>query len=483
MTRLARVALVGAWSACGACAPAEEGPSVSPGEKLDLAGGTPSSVAPTPPRTNEAPTVVATPLARVRARDRDPEEERRKMSLSREHSARAHGALRSGASGKAVREARQALRIHEQNVEAMLVIAEVFYKQGRHEITQSITSSVLEVDPKVLKPEESSRAYNLKGFAFLAEGNKLGAMRAFRKSAELDEKNGAAWNNLGVQYMLQEEYAVAASCFKYALDLDPTFFKAQINQGASLRAQGKLVEAEQAFKKAARLRPKYAEAHFNLGVLYLDAEDFPQLDVTTRLNRAIREFSQYKDLAYASGRGPSSAPMRPGAVGAGGGVNMGKELVSPAQADLYIGVAKKGLERELRRKERANRRSTEAASEASGSTHQDTPSGEVAAPASLAPASGSPGAQRPEEPKPGREKLGPRKPGAPKPGAQQPGAQRPGAQKPGAPKPEAQKPGAQKPGAEKPEAQKPGARKPGAQRPAPQRPGAQKPRAQNKPGA
>ena len=46
------------------------------------------------------------------------------MSLSRERSKKAIEALDGGRLTQAISEARQALKIHEQNVEAMLVIAE-----------------------------------------------------------------------------------------------------------------------------------------------------------------------------------------------------------------------------------------------------------------------------------------------------------------------------------------------------------------------
>ncbi|TPV93674.1 MAG: tetratricopeptide repeat protein [Myxococcales bacterium FL481] len=280
------------------------------------------------------------------------------MSLSRDHSGRAKQALQRGATQQAVAEAQRALKIHEQNVEAMLIIAQVFYGQKRFELVQSITSSVLEVDPRVLTPEESSRAYNLKGFAFLADGNRVAAMRVFRKAAELDERNAAAWNNLGVQYMLQEEYAVAESCFKYAVEIDPSFLKAQLNYGAALRAQGKLAAALATFKQVLAARPSYAEAQFNLGVLYLDGDALPGMDPPARYTAAIAAFVKYKELTLASGGGrPSVAPT--GAAAAR--VVTGKELVSPAQADLYIGVARKGIERAARRAERSKRRKAQAA--------------------------------------------------------------------------------------------------------------------------
>ena len=104
------------------------------------------------------------------------------MSLSRERSKVAVQALEAGRLAQAISEARQALRIHEQNVEAMLVIAESFYMQGKYEIVQSVTSSVLQVDPEVLTAEEASKAQNLRGFAFIALGEPTAAMEAFRSA-------------------------------------------------------------------------------------------------------------------------------------------------------------------------------------------------------------------------------------------------------------------------------------------------------------
>ena len=295
------------------------------------------------------------------SRDRDPEEEKRKMSLSRDRSSKAMAQLKLGNLDRAIREARQALKIHEQNVEAMLVIAEAFYKQGKYEVAQSVGGLALQVDPKVLTPEEASQAYNLRGFAYLAEGNSTGALNMFRQAAEDDEKNAAAWNNLGVQFMGKGDYSTAIGCFQYAVELQPKFRRARLNLGAAERALGRLVEARQTFRAILKLDPQSADAHFNLGVLYLDADPFPSVETTERLNLAVQSFTRYKELVIA--RGPAAK----------GGVDTwtvalekapGREFVSVEQADLYIGVAKKYLEREERRKKRDAKRKDREVKEA-----------------------------------------------------------------------------------------------------------------------
>ena len=227
-------------------------------------------------------------------------------ALSRQESAQAAAALRSGSLPQSIELAREALRIHEQNVEAMLVMAEAYLKQDKHELTQTVTSSALAVDPKLLTPTETSRIHNLKGFAYLAADKQNLATQSFRKAAEVDARNATAWNNLGAQYLRTGNFKTAGDCFTYATKLDPAFYKAHLNLGSARRALGDVVNAERSYQTALKLRPEYREAYFSLGVLYLDASEFPGTDTATRLTRALNNFSKYRELAIASGTGRSA---------------------------------------------------------------------------------------------------------------------------------------------------------------------------------
>ncbi|PRP96345.1 tetratricopeptide repeat protein [Enhygromyxa salina] len=409
--------------------------------------------------------------------DRDPNQEKAKMKRSRQTSAKAKQLLRSGQNDKAITEARNALRDHEQNVEAMLVIAEAFYKQGKHELVLSVTGSILKVDPKVLGPEEKSQAYNLMGFAYLQGGSRGKAFEAFKNAAETDENNSSAWNNLGVQYMWRGEPATAQSCFEYAVSLDAKFAEAHLNLGSAQRANGQLVEAEAAFRTASKLRPDWAEIHFNLGVLYLDAEQIPKHDETAKLDAAIKEFETYKSLVAKGKTSVERSKQKRGPTDA-----MGNELVSVAQADLYIKAANKGIESEERRQEREAKRKQKQA---------EAPPEPEAEPAS-GPESGEPAqpAEKPADPpaqpaEPAKPQTPGQKPAQPAEKPAQP-AEKPAkpAEKPAQP---AEKPAqpAEKPAqpAEKPAEKPPGPAKPQAptqnpqspQKPAPQKPKVLKP--------
>jgi len=340
-------------------------------------------------------------------RDRDPEAEKRKMAESRGRSTQAYKMLRAGRYPEAVANSRAALKIHEQNVEAMLVLGEIYFSEGKYELVHAVTSSALAVDEKIRTPQETSRAYNLKGFAYVAMDQQTQATQAFRKAAEADDNNAAAWNNLGTRYLDSGDVDTALACFTYALTLQPRFAKAYVNHGAALRAKGQWVEAERALNQALKLRPNYAEAFFNLGVLYLDAPEFPGLDLPQRLGRAISYLERYKQAQPAS-RQPALRSS---------GTKLDAPAVSHARADDYIRAAHKGLEREQRRVDREKNRqggpvrgessaaappSTQGANPAGGARQLDAkpekPAAQPAAPETNP--STSPPAQAPTQPTP-----------------------------------------------------------------------------------
>jgi tetratricopeptide (TPR) repeat protein len=388
--------------------------------------------------------------------DRDPEQERKKMALSRERSAQARTFLQQRRFSEAVAHSREALKIHEQNVDAMLVLAEVYFREQKYELTQAVTTSALAVDPKVRKPTETSDAYNLRGFAYLAMGNPIAATKAFKEAAQADDKNAAAWNNLGARYMASGDVKTALSCFKYALDLDPKFVKAQLNYGAALRAQRKWAEAEAAMLKTLKLQANYAEALFNLGVLYLDADPFPGLDTTQRLNRAIQYLTRYRELA-AAGSATSLGGVPLDAKRQTNIVLVESNPIGRERADDYIRVAKKGLEREQKRQDKARKRNQKEAEAGTGAS--STPVGQSASgnAAGSSPASATtqqPGQASTERPGPPKQAPAgqPAKPGTAQPPAQPTAPKQAPSQQP---QPPTQGPKTQAPKVQAPNAQKP----------------------------
>ncbi len=421
----------------------EAGPAERPAERRPK----PPKLAPTE-GAPEAPEVGQQQPEPIQpsVQDRDPEEEKRKMSLSRQTSAKARKLLAEGKLDDAILQAREALRIHELNAEAMLVLAEAFYEQGKFELAQTVTSSILSIDKKVVPARELSEAHNLRGFALLALGRPQSATKSFRAAAEADATNVSAWSNLGARYVQRGDIKTAISVLEYAVELDPAFYKARINLGAAYRAARRWQDAEAQFFKALELRPDDPLAHFDLGILYLDADPFPGLDTMTRLEKAITHLTKYRELVAK--QPPSGPPRRPPAVGRG---KTPPEPVSPERADAYILVAKKGIEREKRRKEREKRRKEREAKKKQAAATEGA--GEGSAPKEPEPKEPEPKKPEPKEPEP--KKPAPKKPEPKKPEPKKPEPKKPEPKKPAPKKPEPKKPAPKKPAPKKPAPQKP----------------------------
>ncbi|MCA9714855.1 MAG: tetratricopeptide repeat protein [Myxococcales bacterium] len=429
-----------------------------------------------PPDERAQPEPDAKKKPKVVSRDRDPEEERRKMAESRKISANARQAQKVGNSVRATTLAREALRIHEQNAEAMLVLAEVFYSQSKYELALSVTSSVLQIDERVRTAKDTSMAHNLKGFAYLRMNKPTLATRSFREAAETDAKNATAWNNLGAQYLRTGNIKSAIDCFAYATRLDARFAKAYLNLGSAHRANRDWARAEKAYNEATRLQPSYPEAFFNLGLLYLDADPYPGVDTVTRLKKAIAFFNKFQQLA-SSGGGAATADAEPGddiaRVAKKGGsqgalasagpmidyrvVEPGKERFSSNQADLYIEIAQKGLERERKRAEREQKRNSKPAADTGGG--DDELEDDADASLSSAKSPNQPAGEQPASTKP----------------AKQPEAKQPEAKQPENKQPTPKQPAPKQPAPKQPAPKQPAPKQPAPKQPAPKQPAPKKP--------
>ena len=97
-------------------------------------------------------------------------------------------------------------------------------------------------------------------------------------------------------------------------------------------------------------------------MLYLDADPYPKLKTEARLQKAVAHLSKYRELAVAAGGadadvqvGDDVARVKKRSKRKGKKLSakerkqravkrIGKELVSVGQADLYIELARKGLD-------------------------------------------------------------------------------------------------------------------------------------------
>ena len=116
-----------------------------------------------------------------------------------------------------------------------------------------------------------------------------------------------------------------------AAQLQPGFAKAHLNLGDAYRGIKEYEKAQAEYQRALQLFPNYADAVFNLGILYLDADKMPNMDLFAKENTAIQYFQRYKQM-------------------------MGGTLPPGDPVDGYITEAQESIKKEEKRLERQKKK-------------------------------------------------------------------------------------------------------------------------------
>jgi len=90
------------------------------------------------------------------------------------------------------------------------------------------------------------------------------AIAAYRRVVAIDPSYAAAWNNLGLLLHRMGRYEEARRAYASALDQDPRCAEAAYNQGSLDEDCGDVETAIAHYRRALGLTPDYADAHFNL---------------------------------------------------------------------------------------------------------------------------------------------------------------------------------------------------------------------------
>ena len=219
----------------------------------------------------------------------------------------------------AATEAKRVLKTDERDVRAMQLLAQVYYRERKLELAKMVLDNA-----RAIAPDEAATHHAL-GLVQLALGTKPAALESFKKASELKPDFAEARNNLGALLNEAQDHAAAVRELEAAVRAAPDFVSARLNLGNAYRGQGDFARALAEYQQVLRLAPDLPDTYFNLAILHLDAE--PEgLDSIVRLQTSLSWFDQYRSKGGRDER-----------------------------VDDYVKDARKGIEKEERRRERETR--------------------------------------------------------------------------------------------------------------------------------
>ncbi len=142
------------------------------------------------------------------------------------------------------------------------------------ESAKELGHDVAELKPKKRAPDPADEAaavgedwYRV-GCGREDEGDYDGAVAAYRRAIEADERHVEAYVNLGRLMHERGDAPAALSCYERALALRPDDALAAFNLGVALEDVGRLADAAEAYQRAIAADPRQADAHYNLAGVF-----------------------------------------------------------------------------------------------------------------------------------------------------------------------------------------------------------------------
>lgn len=212
----------------------------------------------------------------------------------------------------AINESKAALAVDETSVDAMVLLAQAYYAKGYFDLVQDVLEKALERNGA-----QNKKLHFL--FGLVHDRNKRAdqALDSYQKAVAIDPNYKSALMNLGVHYLRNKRYQDAATLYERLTGQLAYRTAASLTNLASAyrglsaefgtsdvgRRNDLLLKAERTYKSALAANRNYANAYYNTGLLYLDADPFPEgkadMDIIKRLQKAKSQFDEYRRLPGA----------------------------------------------------------------------------------------------------------------------------------------------------------------------------------------
>ena len=148
-----------------------------------------------------------------------------------------------------------------ENLDNALIFADALRGIGSTERAIEVLSEILVIHPK------EPRILMPLGRALAANGNQVGAGRAFEQAATLDPQSAEAWAALGTALDQLENHKGAQAAYDKALAIEPQRASTLANYGLSLALTGDLTGAEAKLRQASTAAPTDVRIRENLALV------------------------------------------------------------------------------------------------------------------------------------------------------------------------------------------------------------------------
>lgn len=176
--------------------------------------------------------------------------------------------------GDAEKLLQKVLAVDSGNQLAYENLARLYYDRGRLKDKSYLLLAglVIKQASEVLKKDsiESADLYNLSGLLLMERDDQVGALRAFKKAAEVNPKHADAHMNMALIAINFRDYKTAEESLTIAVkdSRQKGNVEAYIGLGVAQRGLRKYKEAETSFKKAMDMAKSDPRPLYNLGILY-----------------------------------------------------------------------------------------------------------------------------------------------------------------------------------------------------------------------
>ena len=201
--------------------------------------------------------------------------------------------------------AQDALRIDPNFKDAMIVIARDHYRAGRVDLAKYALTAILDGFGQASPARDpgNAEALLLRGIIEREAGQRIAAMKDFDAARLKRPDLVEATVQVAAMKLEAGNAAEAQPLLESAVKYAPQNAIAHMNLGDCYRLQQRYADAKRELDQALALDSTLLGAHYAMGLMYLNAPNYPGMDAKQQVSAALRELNQYKTM-----RGPKAPP-------------------------------------------------------------------------------------------------------------------------------------------------------------------------------